>query len=60
VHETYGLAHVRALWERGFEQLETILGKSPAAMNAEWRSHLRRLYPEPKVDWAPLKKDGCQ
>lgn len=60
VHETYGLPPIRALWERGFERLETVLGKPPPVMDAEWRNHLRRSYPEPKVDWAPLKNDGCQ
>lgn len=60
VRETYGVPRVRALWEHGFERLGTILGKSPAAMDAEWRNHLRALYPAPKVEWAPLKEGGCQ
>jgi hypothetical protein len=60
IRETYGLARVRALWEQGFDQFETILEKSPAAVDAEWRKHLRALYPEPRVDWAPLKKNGCR
>jgi len=60
VRETYELPRVRLLWEQGFEQLEAILEKTPAAVDAEWRVHLRTSYPEPKVDWAPLKKDGCQ
>ncbi len=58
--ETYGVSRVRALWERGFEQFETILGPSPAAADSEWRKHLAVLYPDPKVDWAPLKAAGCQ
>ncbi|MBA3445401.1 MAG: hypothetical protein H0T58_11205 [Gemmatimonadales bacterium] len=60
LREEYGLARVRALWDQGFERLETTLKKSPGAIDAEWRTHLRELYPNPKVDWAPLKKDGCQ
>jgi hypothetical protein len=60
LRETYGVARVRALWEQGFDHFERILGKSPSAVDAEWRKHLRSSYPEPKVDWAPLKKDGCQ
>jgi hypothetical protein len=60
VRETYGLARVRALWERGFDQFENIFEKSPAVVDAEWRKFVRESYPEPKVDWAPLKKDGCQ
>jgi hypothetical protein len=60
IRETYGLDRVRALWERGFDQFEIILEKSPSAVDAEWRGHLRALYPEPKVEWAPLKKNGCQ
>jgi hypothetical protein len=60
VRETYGMPRVRALWEQGFERFETILGKSPAAVDAEWRNHLRALYPAPKVEWAPLKEAGCQ
>jgi hypothetical protein len=60
LRETYGLQPIRALWERGFDGFEIILGKAPAAADAEWRSHLRAKYPEPKVDWAPLNKAGCQ
>jgi hypothetical protein len=60
IRETYGLAKVRALWNRGFEQFATILNKSPSAVDAEWRKHLKASYPEPKVDWIALKKTGCQ
>jgi hypothetical protein len=60
IRETYGLAKVRALWNEGFEQFETILDKSPSAVDAEWRKHLKASYPEPKVDWIALKKTGCQ
>ncbi|MGH7701630.1 MAG: hypothetical protein ACREMO_00915 [Gemmatimonadales bacterium] len=60
VRETYGLPRLRALWEQGFERLETIFEKTPSAMDTEWRSHLRASYPEPKVEWAPLKEGGCQ
>lgn len=60
VRETYGLPAVRGLWERGFEQFQPILGRTPAALDAEWRRYLRKAYPDPKVDWAPLKKNGCQ
>jgi hypothetical protein len=60
IRETYGLVKVRALWEAGFEKFETILGTSPSAVDAEWRRHLSGLYPDPKVDWASLKKNGCQ
>lgn len=60
IRETYGLAKVRALWDRGFEQFETTLSKSPSAVDAEWRKHLKASYPEPKVDWISLKKTGCQ
>jgi hypothetical protein len=56
----YGLPRVRALWEQGFEQLHTILEKPPAAVDAEWRNHLRASYPHPRIDWTPLKKAGCQ
>lgn len=59
VLENYGLPRVRALWEQGFERFEKILGKTPAAADVEWRNHLKALYPDPKVDWAPLKKEGC-
>jgi hypothetical protein len=60
IRETYGLTRLRALWEQGFDQFETVLEKPPSAVDAEWRKHLRASYPEPKVDWAPLKQDGCQ
>lgn len=60
VRATYGLPRIRELWNHGFEQFERILRKTPPAMDAEWRQHLRAAYPVPKVDWAPLKKDGCQ
>lgn len=51
---------MRALWEQGFDRLETILEKTPAAIDAEWRTHLKASFPEPKVEWAPLTKEGCQ
>jgi hypothetical protein len=60
IREIYGLAKVRALWVGGFEQFEAILKKSPSGVDAEWRKHLKALYPEPKVDWTSLKKNGCQ
>lgn len=60
IRETYGLGRVRALWDHGFERLEATVKKTPGAIDAEWRARLSALYPEPKVDWAPLKKDGCQ
>jgi hypothetical protein len=60
IRETYGLARVRALWEEGFDQFENILEKPPSVVDAEWRRFLKASYPEPEVDWAPLKKDGCQ
>lgn len=60
IRETYGLARVRALWEQGFEQLETILAETPSAIDAEWRAHLKSAYPMPKVRWEPLEKEGCQ
>jgi hypothetical protein len=60
VQESYGLSTVRALWDQGFEQLETILGKTPGAIDTEWRNHLRSVYPHPQVKWAVLKKNGCQ
>jgi hypothetical protein len=58
--DNYRLPRVRALWEQGFERFENILEITPAAADAEWRKHLRALYPDPRVDWAPLKKEGCQ
>ncbi|HEU4681107.1 MAG TPA: hypothetical protein VFS51_05135 [Gemmatimonadales bacterium] len=60
IHETYGVQPVRALWERGFEGFEAILGKAPAAVDAEWREYLRARHPKPAVDWAPLDMAGCQ
>jgi hypothetical protein len=60
VLEAYGLPRVRALWEQGFERFHTILEKPPAAVDAEWRNHLRASYPQPRIDWTPLKKAGCQ
>ena len=60
VLETYGLNRVRALWEHGFEGFEKIFGKTPSVIDAEWSNHLKALHPDPKVDWAPLKKHGCQ
>jgi hypothetical protein len=60
VREVYGLQPIRELWARGFEAFEAIMGKTPAVADAEWREYLRAKYPEPKVDWAPLKKAGCQ
>jgi hypothetical protein len=60
IQESNGLSPVRALWEQGFEQLEKILGKTPAVIDAEWRAHLRSLYPHPQVEWVTLKKNGCQ
>jgi hypothetical protein len=60
VLDQYGLPRIRALWEQGFERLESILGKTPATIDAEWRTHLSRAYPAPKVDWAPIKQFGCQ
>jgi|CXWL01.1.fsa_nt_gi hypothetical protein len=60
VREKYGLARVRALWQRGYDQFEAIFEETAIAVDDEWRAHLRARYPEPKVDWAPLKKDGCQ
>jgi len=58
--ESYGLPKVRALWEQGFERFETILETTPAVADAEWRKHLRTLYPDARVDWPPLRKHGCQ
>jgi hypothetical protein len=58
--DEYGLTRVRALWEQGFERFERVIKKTPAAVDAEWRNHLKVSYPEPKVDWAPLNKNGCQ
>jgi len=58
--ENYGLPRVRTFWEQGFERFERIFKKTPAVVDAEWRNHLKVLYPEPSVDWAPLKKNGCQ
>lgn len=58
--DNYGLPRVRALWEQGFGRFEKILEITPAAADAEWRKHLRALYPDPRIVWAPLKKEGCQ
>jgi hypothetical protein len=60
IQHSYGVSPLRALWNQGFEQLETILGKTPAAIDTEWRNHLKSLYPNPQVEWVALKKDGCQ
>lgn len=60
VRKKYGLPQVRALWDQGFRGFEATLNKTPSAVDAEWRAHLNELYPKPNVDWAPLKKDGCQ
>jgi hypothetical protein len=60
IKEAYGLSPVRALWGQGFEQLQTILGKTAAAIDTEWRNHLKSLYPHPRVEWVALKKNGCQ
>lgn len=60
IQELYGVSPVQALWNQGFEQIETILGKTPAAIDTEWRNHLRSWYPHPQVAWATLKKNGCQ
>jgi hypothetical protein len=60
VLENYGRSSVRALWEEGFEAFERILGKPPSVVDTEWRTHLRALYPDPRIDWGPLKKEGCQ
>jgi hypothetical protein len=56
----YELPRVRALWQQGFERFETIFEITPAAADAEWRKHLKTLYPDARVDWPPLKKVGCQ
>ena len=58
--ENYGLPRVRMLWEQGFERFERIIKQTPAGVDAEWRNHLKVLYPEPSVHWAPLNKNGCQ
>ena len=60
VRDNYGLPQVQAFWDQGFAGLESILHKTPVAIDSEWRAHLREMYPKPSVDWAPLKKDGCQ
>lgn len=60
LRKTYGLERVRELWDQGFERFESILQRSPAAVDGEWRRHLRASYPEPRVEWAPIKQNGCQ
>jgi hypothetical protein len=58
--QEYGLSRLRALWEQGFERFEGIMGKRPATVDLEWRTHLKTIYPYPRVEWDALKKEGCQ
>lgn len=60
VLEHYGVSRVRELWERGFEAFEKILDKPPSLVDSEWRTRLSASYPDPKIDWPPLKKEGCR
>ena len=60
VREMHGLPAVRRLWDQGFDSLPAILGKDARAVDAEWRARLRSRYPAPRVDWAPMKAQGCQ
>jgi hypothetical protein len=56
----YGLPALRALWEEGFDRLPAILGKDAGTVDAQWRTQLRKSYPDPKVDWAPIQAQGCR
>ena len=58
--ERHEIAHVlsHTFWGPSLDWLG--MGKTPAAVDGEWRTHLKASYADPRIDWALSKKEGCQ
>ena len=61
VHERYGPAALRQIWEQSLAPTAANLGTTPATLEATWRARLAAIpVADRHVDWGYVRTKGCE
>jgi hypothetical protein len=61
VHERYGAAVIRRIWQQGLAPTAAHLGTTPAILEAAWRARLAAIpATNRRVDWSQIRTKGCE
>jgi hypothetical protein len=61
VHERYGSAAIRRIWQQGLQKTAAYLGTTPSALEAAWRARLAAIpLMDRRVDWSQIRTKGCE
>jgi hypothetical protein len=61
MHERYGLAALRQLWQQGLPPTAANLGTTPATLEAAWRAKVAAISAaDRRVDWSHIRTKGCE
>jgi hypothetical protein len=61
VHEHYGQAAIRRIWQQGLKQTAAHLGTTPSALEAAWRARVAAIpAADRRVDWGHVRTKGCE
>jgi hypothetical protein len=61
VHERYGRAALRQLWQQSLAPTAANLGTTPATLEAAWRAKVEAISAADRgVDWSHIRTKGCE
>ena len=60
IYETYGVAALKAFWQKGWTSSKSIIGLSPTTLEQQWKMWIAQSTFNTDVDWEKIKRHGCE
>ncbi len=60
IYDTYGIAALKAFWQKGWQQAGSITGISPQKLEQQWKAWFGQERINEPVNWNIIKEQGCE
>ncbi|HZH66647.1 MAG TPA: hypothetical protein VEY10_17280 [Flavisolibacter sp.] len=60
IYDTYGIAALKAFWQKGLQESINIIGIPAPVLEKNWRDYIDQEKYEVPIDWNKIKESGCE
>lgn len=60
IYETYGVAALKAFWQKGWQASDSIIGLPSTTLEQQWKAFIAQSTLNALVNWEKIKTHGCE